>query len=221
MLWCRYTRCTHILIKLLLLSSSLLLQLGYIRFTGTATSHYLAADGTPRPHLCARRAQKSFGASARAKNPSRLPRELYIGTHVYLYLYIYIYCNMRVREVICIQYYIYIMYNMEYVQRRIPRMARSADHERHPVRRRRIIGTGEAHSAPVSVRWSLSSFDNINLRPRPTAARRTHLVVVVVIAVVSWMSLNIAYWYTDDGIRHKLLLQYCTASILYRQADTS
>lgn len=59
---------------------------------------------------------------------------------------------------------------MEYT-RRIPRMARSADHERHPVRRLRH----EAHSAPVSVRWSLSSFDNINPRPRPPRiARRRH-----------------------------------------------
>jgi len=57
---------------------------------------------------------------------------------------------------------------MEYT-RRIPRMARSADHERHPVRR--LLRTGEAHSAPVSVRWSLSSFDNINLRPARTSRR--------------------------------------------------
>jgi len=54
--------------------------------------------------------------------------------------------------------------------RRFPRMARSADHERHPVRR--LLRAGEAHSAPVSVRWSLSSFDNINLRPRPTRIAR-------------------------------------------------
>lgn len=101
-----YTHCVRIKILLLLL----LLRLGYIRFTGTTTLLYVLSGGRRNTsssvyyiilYRYARRAQKSFGASAGEESVSSSSWIIY--TYLYTYIYLYIY-DMCVREIMYIIY---------------------------------------------------------------------------------------------------------------------